>query len=209
MSSTSPQAGAAGELASWQASLASLLSAETAGPMGNIVGKLSGALGTQGLSGQLGQDAAIKSSATSQLNAGYDQAGFGSREAISYGGLRSGMSRTAPGAVGSAITSAATSLDRDRQSALRNLEFMSAQSSMADYNQVLQLLGQGTKTSLGLASGFSGAAASALGGMSNQSQMAGVLGGAGTGASLGSFAGPYGALIGGVAGGVIGGATSP
>ena len=162
-------------------------------------------LGSVDASGRLAPDAAILAASRGQLNQSYDQAQMGSREAIQYGGLRSGLGRTSPGAVGSAITSAATSLDRDRESALRNLNFMSAQSSMQDYNQVLQLLGQGTQTSLGLAGGFSGASSAALGGLTNQSQFGSILGGAATGASLGSVGGlGWGTVIGGVAGGVAG-----
>lgn len=209
MSSTSPQAAAAGEQASWQAQLAEQLSSTALSGSTPIISQLRGFLGGMNPMGQLAPDVAVKSAAAGQLNQSYDQAQRGSREAIQYGGLRSGLGRTDPGAVGSSITSAATSLDRDRQSALRNLNFMSAQSSMGDYNQILQLLGQGTKQSIGLAQGFSGAAGSAIGGLSNQSQMGGVLGGAASGASLGSVAGPGGTLIGGVAGGVIGGVTSP
>jgi hypothetical protein len=174
--------------------------AQLMGPNG-----LSGMLAGRDASGRLPQDAANLAGATSQLNQGYAQAQNGSREAIAYGGLRSGEGRMSPGAMGSATMSAATSLDRDRQSALRNLEFQSASSSMADYNQVLQLLGQGTKTGLGLAQGFSGAAGAAIGGLSGTSQFGGALGGAASGAGLGfSVGGVPGAAIGGVAGGVAG-----
>ena len=207
MSSTSPQAGAAADQAQWQSQLARMLSNVAAPELTQLMGSqgLGGMLAGRDASGRLPQDAALRTTAMSQLNQGYDQAKIGSREAISYGGLRSGEGRLSPGATGSAITSAATSLDRDRQSALRNLEFQSASSSMADYNQVLQLLGQGTKTSLGLAQGFSGAAGGAIGGMSNQSQLGGILGGASSGAALGANFGIYGALAGGVIGGAAGG----
>ena len=170
---------------------------------------LQGMLGSVNGSGQMAQDAAVKTAAMGQLNQGYDQAQMGTREAIGYGALRSGESRRSPGAVGSALGGAATGLERDRQAALRNLNFASAQSSMSDYNKVLQLLGQGTQTSLGLAQGFSGASGAAIGGLSNQTQAGGILGGAATGASLGSYGGVYGAAIGAVAGGLYGAATSP
>src|SRR5665647_1266527 len=102
---------------------------------------LGGMLAGSNASGMLPQDQANLAGATSQLNQSYGQAKNGSREAIAYGGLRSGEGRMSPGAMGSATMSAATSLDRDRQSALTNLNFQSASSSMSDYNQVLQLLG--------------------------------------------------------------------
>lgn len=208
MSTESPQAQAAGEQSAWQAQLAQMLSGVARPELEQLTGSLSSILGSKNAAGQLAPDAAIKSAATSQLNQSYGQAQMGSREAIAYGGLRSGEGRMSPGAYGSAITSAATSLDRDRQSALRNLEFMSAQSSMQDYNKVLQLLGQGSKSALSLAGGFSGASGAAIAGLSNQSQFGSALGGAAAGASAGSVAGPWGALIGGIAGGALGYGTS-
>lgn len=241
MSTTSPQAEAAGEQAQWQASLAKMLSGITApeltqllggkvwvadpvtsagagtegdpkfpgksqgGHWETVKGALGGMLSSMDSSGRMAPDAAIRANALSQLNQSYAQAKTGSAEAIGYGALRSGESRLSPGATGSAITSAATSLDRDRQSALRNLEFMSAQSSMQDYNQVLQLLGQGTKSALGLSGGFSGAAGSAIAGLSNQTQFGNTLGGAASGAALGTSIYPgWGTAIGAVAGGVAG-----
>ena len=205
MSTTSPQAEAAGEQEAWQAQLSQMLSGISMPEIQQLTGKLSGMLGSRNAAGQLAPDVAIKSAAQGQLNTSYDQAIRGSREAIQYGALRSGLSRTSPGAVGSATMSAATSLDRDRMSALRNLEFQSAQSSLNDYNQVLGLLGQGTKQSLGLAGGFGGAAGSAIAGLSNQTQMGGILGGAASGASLGAtVGGGWGALAGGVVGGAAG-----
>lgn len=240
MSTTSPQAEAAGEQAQWQASLAKMLSGVTQPELTQLLGgqvwvadppteggsgtegdprfpnksqgghweTVKGALGTMlqstDASGRMAPDAAIRAQALSQLNQGYAQAKMGSREAISYGGLRSGEGRLG-GATGSAITSAATSLDRDRTSALRNLEFMSAQSSLKDYNQVLQLLGQGTQASLGLAQGFSGASGAALGGLSQNTQFGSILGGAASGASLGTTINPgWGTVIGGVVGGAAG-----
>lgn len=208
MSTTSPQAAAAGKQAEWQAMLSSQLSGLAGPELQALTERLGGMLKTDA-SGRPLADAGIKSAAEGDLNQQYDRALTGSREAINYGALRSGESRLSPGGVNSAIQSAATSLDRDRASALRNLEFMSAQSSLSDYNQVLSLLGQGSNAALGLSQGFSGAAGAAIGGLSNQSQMGSVLGGAASGASLGSVAGPWGALAGGVLGGVAGGLASP
>lgn len=238
MSSESAQGKAAGEQAQWQAQLALQLSELTQPELQSLLGGggkhwvsvpggvgggywanwdgseskeglLPGMLASRDASGRMAPDTKIRADAMAQLNRGYDQAGFGSREAISYGALRAGEGRTSPGAVSSSIMSAATSLDRDRASAVRNLEFMSAQSSLKDYNQVLQLLGQGVNTSLGLAGGFSGAAGAAIGGLSNQSQLGNTIGGAATGASLGSYGGIPGALAGGVIGGAIGYGTTP
>lgn len=243
MSTTSPQAEAAGQEAAWQAGLAQQLSGltqpelqmllmggkkwvpnpNTVSPAtGEIMhgssgghwettpGLLSGILSSQDAQGRLGPDAKIRADALAQLNTGFGQAQMGSREAIGYGGLRSGEGRLSPGAVNTSVMSAATSLDRDRATALRNLEFQSAQSSLADYNQVLSLLGQGVNTSLGLSRGFSGAAGAAIGGLSTQTQAGNVLGGAASGAALGTSIYPgWGTVIGGVLGAGAGLLSSP
>jgi hypothetical protein len=169
--------------------------------------------GTQGGSQKSALDQAAYQSALGQLNQGYDQQGRIANEALSYQGLRSGESRRSPTAMSSSIGQAATALDKDRMSALRNLEFTSAQTSMADYNKLLQLMGQGTQTALGLAGGFSSTSNAALSGLSNVSPGASALGGASAGGALGgaiagagwgTAAGPYGALIGAAIGGVGG-----
>ena len=205
MSGESAQQKAGGEQALWQAQLSQQLAGIAQPQLASIMGRLQGTLGSADATGRLAPDAAVRQSALSQLNQGYSQAGFGQREAIGYGGLRSGEARLGPGVMSSATMSAATNLDRDRQSALRNLEFMSAQSSLSDYNQVLQLLGQGTSQATSLAGGFSGAAGQAIGGLSNTSQFGGILGGAAAGASIGSIFPGWGTVIGGVVGGVAGG----
>ena len=155
-------------------------------------------------------DQSVLAGATTQLNQGYNQAEMASGESIAYQGLRSGAGRMAPGATSSAIGRAATSLERDRQTALNNLQFQSSVSSMADYNSLLGLMGQGVQTSLGLASGFGAATGSAIGGMSNQSPFGSALGGAASGAGIGATIGSGvllggGTLIGGAIGGIAGG----
>jgi len=207
MSTVSPQARAADENASWQSALAKQLY-DIAGPEYRTLlgqgGTISNMLGSLNANGQLPQDAANLKSATDQLNTSYGQAGFGNKEFVNYAGLRSGEGRLSPGATSSWQQGAATSLERDRQAALANLNFMSANASMTDYNKLLGLMGQGVQSSLGLAQGYSGASNAAIGGLSNQTQMGGVLGGAATGASIGSVGGPWGAVIGGVVGGAAG-----
>lgn len=209
MSSSSPQQEAAAKATANQAQLSQNLSGVALPALKQNLGTLSGMLGSRDESGRLGMDASIRQQALQQLNSGYQQAGQGQAEAINYGALRSGEGRLGPGVVSSAIGSAATGLERDRQQALRNLEFMSAQSSMSDYNQVLGLLGQGTNQALGLGGGFAGNANAAIGGMSQNSQLGNTIGGFGSGASLGAAVGSVipgvGTVIGGLAGGVIGG----
>jgi len=207
MSTQSSQAKEAGETSAWQAALASKLSAISMpefqallGPNGMISGMFSG----RDSSGRLGLDASALRTSTDQLNRSYGQAGFGNDEYIRYNAVRSGEGNRSLSPANSMMQGAATSLERDRQSALANLNFMSAQSSMSDYNKLLGLMGQGVQGSLGLAQGYTNAANAAIGGLSQSTEMGGFLGGASAGASLGSVAGPYGALIGGVIGGVGG-----
>ena len=208
MSTTSPQAKAADQNAQWQAALAKQLSGVTIPELQSLLGpsgSITQMLGNLNANGQLPQDAANLKSATDELNRGYGQAGFGNQEFTNYAALRMGEGRRSPGAVNSMMQGAATSLERDRQQALANLNFMSANASMTDYNKLLGLMGQGVQTSLGLAQGFSGASNSAIGGLSNQTQMGGFLGGAASGAAAGSMINvPYGTIVGGVVGGVGG-----
>jgi hypothetical protein len=196
MSTTSPQAKAAGENASWQAGLANQLSGVAlpelqmllgGGAMGQM-GMLQQMLAGRGLSGMLPQDQANLKQATGALNQGYQQAGFGMGQTIGYGGLRSGEGRMSPGAMNASLGSAMTTLERQRQGALSNLNFMSAQASMNDYNKLLGLMGQGVQTSLGLAQGFSGASNAALGGMSQQTEMGNFLSGLGTAVGIAGVA---------------------
>lgn len=213
MSTTSAQTAAAGEQAQWQAQLSQELSGialpeiqKMIGPGGMVSSQLAS---TQGGNVKSSMDTGAYNSALGQLNQGYGQAAFGNKEAINYGALRSG--ERSGNVVGSALGSAATSLERDRQSALSNLQFQSASSSLTDYNQLLSLMGQGVNSSLGLAQGFSGAANSAIGGLSQNTQMGNTLGGlsagAGLGATIGSVIPGVGTVIGGAVGGLAGGAA--
>lgn len=177
MSTSNPQAEAAGQQAGFSANLASQLSMialpELTRLMGGPNSLIGGQLGsTGGGNVKSSMDQANYNTSLSQLNQGYGQAQMGSREAIQYGALRSGLGRTQPGATSGAITSAATSLERDRQTALNNLNFQSSQASMQDYNQLLGLMGMGSKSALGLSGQAGGLANQAISGISNQSDMA-------------------------------------
>jgi hypothetical protein len=214
MSTTSPQAKEAGENAQWQSNLAQQLSNVALPELQALIGAggtIPSMLSNKGANGQLGIDAAALKSSTDQLNRGYGQAGFGNQQFIGYNSMRSGEGRLSSAPANAMMQGAATSLERDRQSALANLNFMSAQSSMSDYNKLLGLMGQGVQTSMGLAQGFSGASNAALGGLSTQTQMGSALGGMSAGASLGAGIGSIvpglGTIAGGVIGGVAGGAA--
>jgi len=214
MSTTSPQSRAADENAQWQAALARQLY-QIAGPEYRSLlgsgGTISNMLSSMDSSGRLAIDSANLKSSTDELNRAYTQAQFGNREFANYAGLRSGEGRVSPGAISAVTGNMGTTLENDRQQALANLNFMSATSSMQDYNKLLGLMGQGIQSSLGLAQGYSGAANAAIGGLSGQSQfgttMAGFSTGAALGAGIGSVVPGIGTVLGGAVGGVVGGAT--
>lgn len=141
-----------------------------------------------------------------QVKTSYDQAGRNTGEAINYGALRGGESRLSPGATGSALSSAATMLDRDRFMAENNIKYASNAAGMTNYNKILNLFGQGSNTALGLGAGAGNIATSAIGGMSNTTPGGSILGGAASGAALGTAVMPgWGTVIGAVGGGIVGG----
>jgi len=188
MSTTSPQVKAAGENAAWQNSIANrgwnmaqpqLQSLLGGGAFGQP-GMIQSMLGSQNAMGMMAPDSANLAAATNQLNQGYQQAGFGQQQTIGYGGLRSGEGRMSPGAMNASLGSAASTLERQRQGALANLNFMSAQASMSDYNKLLGLMGQGTQTAMGFGGGFSGLSNQAIAGLDPTSTMDKVLSGIGT-----------------------------
>lgn len=174
----SPQQDAAASLGLTQSALANQLYKvagpelqSLVGPGGMVSGQVAS---TQGGRVRSSMDQAAYDSSLSQLNQGYGQAAFGNKEAINYGALRSG--ERSGNVVGSALGSAATGLERDRQSALSNLQFQSASASLTDYNQLLGLMGQGAKTSLGLAGGNWGLAAGGIGGLNPNSNLSQTIG---------------------------------
>ncbi len=100
---------------------------------------------------------------------------------------------------------AAQNLDFERRAALKRLDYDESMAGMTQFNSLMNLLGAGAGTALNLSSGFSGAQASAIGGMSNKSPGWGALGGAASGAAMGAqFGGVYGAAAGGILGGLGG-----
>jgi len=197
MSTTSPQVKAAGENVAWQSNIArqasSIALPELQKFFGNPImgqtGMFDQMFAGSGPNGMLSMDRANLAGATNQLNQGYQQAGYGLGQTIGYGGLRSGEGRQSPGAMNAALGSAMTTLERQRQGALANLNFMSAQASMSDYNKLLGLMGQGTQTAMNLGGGFSGLTNQAIGGLSPSSDMDTALG------AIGSIVGIAGKFV--------------
>jgi hypothetical protein len=213
VSTESAQAKASGEEQQFQAQLSKNLSALTTPQLRQMIGPggiITNALGSTA-NGTLrsSMDQKVYDESKASLDSAYGQAAFGNRESTNYAALRGGEGRLSSAVPGAAIGQAATALERDRQSALANLKFSSAASSMTNYNQLLGLFGQGVNQSLNLAQGFSGAAHAAIGGLSNQSQFGNTLGGASAGAGLGATIGSVipgvGTVVGGAVGGLAGG----
>jgi hypothetical protein len=185
MSTQSDQSKAASESAGFQANIGRsltgiygpeynmLLGNPTMGTPGLIPSALSSA---QGGNGMMAMDRQNLAGATSQLNSGYQQAGFGLGQNIGYGGLRSGEGRRSPFAMNAALGGAATTLGQQYASALNNLNFMSAQASMTDYNKMLGLMGMGVGSEMGLAGGFSQNMNQAIAGLKSTSEADDVIG---------------------------------
>jgi hypothetical protein len=154
-----------------------------------------------------GEPADIKSiygAARNQLNQGYDQAGPDTLGLLKQQALQSGQ-RFLPGQVQGAYSSYLTGLEQDRSQALRRLQFGEQQAGLSQYDQLLNLLGQGAGEGLNLARGYTANQAAAIGGLSQSSQFGSTLGGATAGAGLGaSVGGVYGAAAGAIGGGLLG-----
>lgn len=214
MSGSTPQTKAASEQSTYAAQLSQNLSALTTPQIQKLIGEggdITKLLDSTG-NGQLKSSADEKAYNDSavMLDTAYGQARHSTNEAISYNALRSGEGRRSSGLTDSAMGRAAITLDRDRNAALEKLKFNSASSSMANYNNLLQIFGQGTNTALGIGSGAMGNANAAIGGLSNTSQASGIWGGAASGAALGTAISPgWGTAIGAVGGGIIGALGSP
>jgi hypothetical protein len=212
MTGVSDQTLAARKQATTQAQLQSNLSAialpglkSMIGPGGTLSNLLASTNNGQNLSSL---DQKAMDTVLGQVKTGYGQAGFGTKEAISYGGLRSGEGRLSGtgGPQSSALSSAAMMLDRDRFMAEQNIKYASDAAGMTNFNKILNLFGQGTQTALGLGAGNANAATSAIAGMSTNTQTGSILGGASAGAAAGSAILPgWGTVIGAVGGGLVGG----
>ena len=151
-------------------------------------------------SGGLNQDVhAAFDSARSELGQGYENATMSAGNLTRQQALQSGEVYQ-PSQINDAITLQATQLDQQRVQGMRNLQFQEAQAGLTQYNQLMNLLGQGSGAALNLGQGYSGVQASAIGGMNNQSVLGGTLGGDATGAAAGSAFGAYGAIAGGLIG---------
>lgn len=139
------------------------------------------------------------STARAGVNADFDMLGGGTKAMIAERAKTSGQIYSDQ-QVSTAQLDAARALDTQRNTAMRQLDLQEAGAGLNEFNTLMDLLGSGAGTALGLGAGGAGNAAAALRGFSNVSPLQGALGGAATGASLGSYAGGYGALIGGILG---------
>jgi hypothetical protein len=142
--------------------------------------------------------------ARTDMNKQYDQAlttssGLIKQRATQSGGLFSTEQ------LGDATRTAAIGLEQDRAQAERQLSMQEASAGLGQFNQLMNLLGQGGRTALGMGQGGLGLQLGSIQGLSNTSQMGGAIAGASTGASLGSMGGlGWGTAIGGALGGLYG-----
>lgn len=196
---------AAGEASRTNAQLAGELWDTSKGPLSEILNMLG-----QGVSGGYneipGQISKQFDKARAETDVGYDSAIKAQRELAGARARTSGQPYST-GELDAAISQGTWALNQSRDSAMRNLKFQEAQAGMGQYNQMLNLLGMGSNTAIGMGQGMSQAQLGAIGQMGGGGGWGGALqgaaGGAATGATIGA-GNPYGIAIGAVLGGVGG-----
>lgn len=201
--SQNAQQKAAGEASRTNAQLAGELWDESKGPLSEILQMLQG-----GISG--GYNAIPENvsrqfdKARQESDLGYDSAIKANRELVGARARTSGQPYST-GELDSAISQGTWALNQSREAATRNLKFQEAQAGMQQYNQFLNLLGQGSNTAIGMGQGMSQAQLGAIGQMQGSGGWGGALSGAAGGAAAGTSIAPgWGTVIGGVLGGVGG-----
>jgi hypothetical protein len=160
------------------------------------------------LSGGFGQEPANVKAAFApiwgQMEGDYDQAKAGTSATISQRAKQSGNMFTT-NQITDATTLAGIGLERDRAKSERLLQFQEASAGLDQYNNLLNILGAGSRSALGMGGAGLGLQVGAASGLSGTSQGAGAMGGAASGASMGTMIAPgWGTLIGGVLGGAAG-----
>lgn len=203
MSTTSPQQDAAIDQAQWQAMLSGQLAAAAMPGLQGVSTLVQDQLaGGPDQIPPFVKDAFKK--VYSNANAGFDMARQTGAEGTAYRALTSGAGY-GEGSVRSSQQQMAWGLENDRQQALKNIQFTEARAGMSSYNALLNALGTVSSTSFGLAQGFGSATNSAIGGLSNQSQAGGALGGALAGAgALAGTGNPWAIAGGAIGGGILG-----
>jgi hypothetical protein len=201
MSTESPQQAAASSASRQQSDLTAQYANLAYPQLQSILGAITSQLGNGGMPTGI---ADVFSKARNEANQGFDTSiksneGLIRQQALQSGGVYS------TGQINDTMGKMALQLNDARGTAMQNLRFQEAQAGMQQYNSLMNMLGQGSNTAMGLGNQFTGLQMGAIGGMNNQSQFGSALGGAATGAALGSQVSPgWGTLIGGVGGGIAG-----
>lgn len=201
MSTESPAQAASADVARTNANLAQQLNSTSFPELSQMLGLIRRELGSGGepasISGAYG-------AARKQLDSSYDDALGNTKGLLNQQALQSGE-RFLPGQVNGVYGQYAQGLEQDRAQAQRRLQFGEANAGLSQYNQLLNMLGQGSGAALNLGRGYSGNQAAAIGGLSQSSQFGSALGGAASGAAIGTSIYPgWGTAIGGVVGGAAG-----
>lgn len=143
-------------------------------------------------------------SARGELQRGYETSLGANENLIRQQAMQSGEVYQ-PSQVSDTISTQARMMDQQRIAGLRNLQFQEAQAGLGQYNQLMNMLGQGSGAAFNIGKGFSSVQGGAIGGMSNSNPWGSAIGGAAAGAAAGSQIYPgWGTAIGAVAGGALG-----
>lgn len=201
MSTESPAQAASADVARVQAQLSSQLGLQSLPELRSILGMVKQELGSGGMPQQASD---VFDRARGDVNRGYAQAGTNMQGLLQQQAQQSGQ-RFLGGQVQAASQGYGIGLEQDHAQALRSLQMQQSQAGLGQYNQLLNLLGQGSGAALNLGRGFSGNQIGAIGGMSQGSQAGGALSGAAGGASIGTSIYPgWGTAVGAVVGGAAG-----
>lgn len=197
MSMTSDKERNAGEIARTQSQLSRELANQSYPALQRALQEIFSDIGNQ-RAGTDGVSQAYKK-ALEEMGANYDQTGRSNAELIRQQARQSGMSFSQD-QISSTIGQQQLNLDRDRFVATKGLEFQQGGANLQNFNNLLNMLGQGTNASIGISQGFLQNQMGAASMMSGTSPGEGAIGGAASGAGMGATFGPWGALIGGVLG---------
>jgi len=139
-----------------------------------------------------------------QLDTDYSQAAAGTGSTIAQRAKQSGNIYTSP-QLSDATSLAMIGLNRDKARAEQQLQFQEASAGLQQYNNLISILGAGSRSALSMGGAGLNLQVGAASGLPGTSQGASALGGAASGAAMGTSIMPgWGTLIGGVLGGAAG-----
>lgn len=166
--------------------------------LGRIKGDLSG--GFEAIPGSV---SSVFDKARADMNKQYDRAAGTNTALIKQRATQSGELFSSE-QLTDATRTATIGLEQDRAQAERTLNMQEASAGLEQFNSLMNLLGAGGRTALGMGQGALGLQMGSIQGLSGTSTFGNALGGAAAGASLGAYGGWQGAAIGGALGGLYG-----